>query len=111
MDKRQKKLWIGLIVLACLSPLGLILPEKFNAGGAWGEWGTDTLRQLLGYVPAGLQRYAEIWKAPIPDYNFWGEGAAMSQQIIAYIISGILGIAMTASVVYLLSKVIFRREK
>lgn len=110
MKKTQKKLWIGLIVLAFLSPLGIILPERFQAGDAWGEWGVDTIQQLLGYVPAGLKKYAEIWQAPIPDYNFFGEGAAMGQQIVAYIISGLLGIAMAASIVYILSKVIFRRE-
>jgi hypothetical protein len=111
MEKTRNRLWIALFVLAFLSPVGIILPETFKAGDAWGEWGTDTLKQLLGYVPAGLEKYAEIWRAPIPDYNFWGEGAAMSQQIIAYIVSGLLGILMTASVVYILSKVIFRRER
>ncbi|OPY05952.1 MAG: Fused nickel transport protein NikMN [Syntrophus sp. PtaB.Bin001] len=111
MEKTRNRLWIALFVLAFLSPVGIILPEKFKAGDAWGEWGTDTLKQLLGYVPTGLEKYAEIWRAPIPDYNFWGEGAAMSQQIIAYIVSGLLGILMTASVVYILSKVIFRRER
>ena len=111
MGKGQKKLWIGLIVLAFLSPLGIILPEKFKAGDAWGEWGVDTLQQLLGYVPAGLKRYADIWQALIPDYNLWGEGAAMGQQIFACIISGLLGILMTGSLFYILSKVIFRREK
>jgi len=111
MEKGQKKLWIGLIVLAFLSPLGIILPEKFKAEDAWGEWGVDTLQQLLGYVPTGLKKYAEIWQAPIPDYNFWGEGAAMGQQIIAYIISGILGILMTVTIVYLLSMVIFQSEE
>jgi len=111
MEKGQKKLWIGLIVLAFLSPLGIILPEKFKAGDAWGEWGVDALQQILGYVPAGLKKYAEIWQAPIPDYNFWGEGAALGPQIIACIISGILGILLTGSLIYILSKVIFRREK
>lgn len=111
MQKGRRKLWIALIILAFLSPLGIILPEKFNAGDAWGEWGVDTLQQLLGYVPAGLKRDAEIWSAPIADYNFWGEGAAMGQQIIAYILSGLLGILLAGGFLYLLAKVIFRREK
>jgi len=111
VEKARKKLWVGLIVLAFLSPLGIILPEKFQCGDAWGEWSVDTLQQILGYVPAGLKKYAEIWHAPIPDYNFWGDGAAMGQQIIAYIISGILGILMTGSIVYILAKVISLREK
>ncbi len=39
------KLWIGLAVLIVLSPLGLILPERFKAGDAWGEWGTDGVKE------------------------------------------------------------------
>jgi len=111
MGKGQKKLWIGLIVLAFLSPLGIILPEKFKAGDAWGEWGVDALQQVLGYVPAGLKSYAEIWQAPIPNYNFFGEGAAVNAQILAYVISGLLGILMTALIVYLLSRGMFRLEE
>ncbi|OPY12623.1 PDGLE domain-containing protein [Syntrophus buswellii] len=111
MEKGQKKLWISLIVLAFLSPIGIILPETFNAGDAWGEWGTDTLRQLLGYVPEGLRNDAELWKAPIPDYNFWGDGASAGMQILAYILSGLLGILLCATVIYLLSRGIFRRAR
>jgi len=33
------KLWIGIGALIVLSPLGLILPDQFKAGSAWGEWG------------------------------------------------------------------------
>ncbi len=111
MKKETKKLWLVLFALAFLSPLGLILPAKFNAGDAWGEWGVDTLQQLLGYVPAGLKRTADFWHAPIPDYNFWGEGAAMYQQIAAYIFSGFLGIFLAGSFAYALTRVIFRHEK
>lgn len=57
MTKSQKKLWIGLIILALLTPLGIILPEKFKAGGAWGEWGPEALEKLIGYVPAGLRNW------------------------------------------------------
>jgi len=111
MEKGQKKFWISLIVLAFLSPIGIILPEMFTAGDAWGEWGVDTLRQLLGYVPEGLQNDAEIWKAPIQDYNFWGDGASTGMEILAYILSGLLGILLCASAIYLLSRGIFRRAR
>lgn len=111
MGKTQKKLWIGLVVLALLSPLGILLPQTFNAGDAWGEWSADTLQHLLGYVPSGLKKYAEIWQAPLADYNFWGEGADMGRQILSYIISGFLGLALTVSVIYLVSKVLFRSKK
>lgn len=111
MTKSQKKLWIGLIILALLTPLGIILPEKFKAGGAWGEWGPEALEKLIGYVPAGLKKLADLWKAPVPDYNFGGEGASMTVQVISYIASGVLGILAVALVIYLISRLILKNEK
>ncbi len=111
MTKIQKQLWIGLVILAIISPLGVILPEKFNAGDAWGEWGTEALQKTLGYVPEGLKKTSELWRAPIPDYNFGGESSAMSIQIISYIISGFLGILLAGCFIYLITKVLVKREE
>jgi len=106
----QKRLWIGLIIMALLSPLGIILPEKFNSGDAWGEWGTDTLEKLLGYVPEGLRKLADLWKAPIPDYNPGGESSPLIVQIVSYVVSGILGIAVVSGVIYLISKFLIKKQ-
>jgi cobalt/nickel transport protein len=111
MTRFQKKLWIGLAIMALLTPLGIYLPEKFKSGDAWGEWGTDKIRELLGYVPGGLKKLSDFWKAPVPDYNFGGENAAMSTQIISYILSGIIGIAAVALVIYLITKFVIKHEK
>ena len=112
MIKTQKRLWIGLIVLAILSPLGIILPEKIKATeGAWCEWSADALEKALGYVPEGLKKTSELWKAPIPDYNFGGEGAGVGTQIISYIISGFLGILMAGLIVYIISRFLIKREE
>jgi len=111
MTRFQKKLWIGLLVMALLTPLGIYLPEKFKSGDAWGEWGTDKLQELLGYVPEGLRKLAEFWKAPVRDYNFGGENAAFGMQVISYIISGILGVAVVALVIYLITKLLVKHEK
>ena len=109
MTKSQKKLWIGLLVLALLTPLGVILPEQFKAKGAWGEWGPEELEKLIGYVPEGLKKLSDLWKAPVPDYNFGGEGASMTIQAISYIASGILGILAVAGVIYVISKLIAKK--
>ncbi|MEW5744214.1 MAG: PDGLE domain-containing protein [Nitrospirota bacterium] len=111
MKPFQKKLWIGLLIMALLSPLGILLPEWFNAGDAWGEWGTDTLETLLGYVPEGLKKYADLWKAPAADYTFGGEQAPLSVQILSYIVSGLIGILLLSGVVYLISKFLVRRDR
>lgn len=111
MTKQQKKLWIGLLVLAFLTPMGIIIPEKFNAGSAWGEWGTDTLKRLIGYVPEGLRRWAGLWKAPIPDYNMGGEGASTAVHIISYIASGLIGIVAAGIVIYIIGRILLRNGK
>lgn len=97
--------------MALLTPIGVILPEKFKAGGAWGEWGPGELEKLLGYAPEGLKRLADLWKAPLPDYNFGGEGASMTVQVISYIASGLIGILVVGLVIYVISRVIAKDEK
>ncbi|MCX5844359.1 MAG: cobalamin biosynthesis protein [Deltaproteobacteria bacterium] len=111
MKKFENKLWLGLFIMALLSPLGIILPEKFGAEDAWGEWGLDTLEKLLGYVPEGLKKTADIWTAPIPDYNFGGDGALLPAKILSYIVSGIIGFILASVVMIIISKYLFKNEK
>jgi hypothetical protein len=107
----EKKLWLGLFIMALLSPLGIILPEKFAAEDAWGEWSLDALEKLLGYVPEGLKRTADIWVAPIPDYTFGGDGALLPAKILSYIVSGVIGIILVSVVMIIISKYLFKNEK
>ena len=108
--KTTTKLWIGLGVFILLSPLGLILPEHFKAGDAWGEWGTDTIKELVGYIPQGLEKLSSLWSAPIPDYAFKGwEGRGLSHLSLAYIISTVLGIAVTVAIVLLIGKILVKK--
>jgi len=104
-----KKLWLGLAVLALLSPLGIILPEKFNAGGAWGEWGADEVGKMIGFVPQGMKKLAGTWHAPMPDYAFKGwDNLSLGMQCLAYVVAAILGIAVIAAVIMLLGKMTTR---
>jgi hypothetical protein len=111
MTKFQKKLWIGLLILAFVAPLGIILPERFNSGGAWGQWGPEELERLVGYVPEGLKRLAGLWKAPVPDYNFGGEGASVVIQLISYVASGLVGMLAVGLLIYVISRLITKNEK
>ena len=111
MTKFQRRLWIGLLIMALVTPLGILLPEKFKAEGAWGEWGTDELEKLLGYVPKELAKLAGLWKAPIPDYNLGGEEASMTVQVISYIASALLGLGACALVVFAVSRFVSRHGK
>lgn len=97
--------------MALLTPLGILLPKKFKAEGAWGEWGKEELETLLGYVPKELAKLADLWKAPIPDYNFGGEEASMTVQVVSYIASGLLGIGVCALILFLVSRLSTRHGK
>ncbi len=111
MTRFQKKLWIGLLVMAFLTPLGILLPQKFNAEGAWGEWGIEKLDKLIGFVPEGLKKLADVWKAPVRDYNFGAAGASKTPQMVSYIASGILGIGACILIVLIISRFIAKRGK
>lgn len=110
--KTITKCWIGLGVLALLSPLGLLLPEHFKAGSAWGEWGADEFQKMIGYVPDGLGKLGELWKAPLPDYAFKGwEEKGITHLSVAYIFSAILGVALTVGVMWLLGKWLVKKDE
>ena len=111
MTRQQKKLWGGLLVLALLTPLGIILPQRFSAGSAWGEWGPAALAKLLGYLPEGLRRWAGIWKAPIPDYSFGGNSASTAVKMISYVVSGLIGILAAGILIYFIGRIITRNDK
>lgn len=105
--KTTTKLWIGIGLLILFSPLGLFLPEHFKAGDAWGEWGTDTIKEMVGYVPQGLEKFSTSWSAPIPDYAFKGwEEKGLLCLSLAYIISALLGIAAIVIAVLLIGKIL-----
>lgn len=76
--KSTKPLWIALAALLILTPLGILA-----AGAAWGEWAPEDFskpaaRQEMAaasanqappaQAPAGLQKLATIWTAPMPRY-------------------------------------------
>jgi cobalt/nickel transport system permease protein len=79
-----------------LSPLGLLA-----AGTAWGEWGASdfadpALRQQIeaasgqappSQAPAGLDRLASFWTAPIPGYA----PTFMHSESFGYILSAVFG--------------------
>ena len=110
--KTTTKLWIALAALIVLSPLGLVLPAKLNAGSAWGEWSSEEMRKLVGYVPAGMSRLAQSWKAPLPDYALKGqERAPLHALSVSYAASAILGVALVAGITVLIGKALARRER
>jgi hypothetical protein len=111
MTSFHKKLWLGLAAMAVLSPVGIYFREKLGGGEAWGEWAPASLKRLLGYVPEGLEKLSDIWKAPVPDYNVFGEGVSFGHQAISYIMSGFIGMVFAALAIYLIAKMIRKHER
>lgn len=107
-----RKFWIVLLVLALLTPAGLYLPQILKAGAAWGEWGIEEIRQMIGYVPEGMEKEAGRWNAPLPGYAYPGRGSALlSRQGLAYLLSAVVGIAACGAGGYLLARWLARRRR
>ena len=108
--KITTKLWIGMAILIVISPLGLILPERFKAGAAWGEWGADEVRVLVGYIPNGLAKLSTLWNAPIPDYAFNGwEEKGLSHLSFAYIVSAVIGVILVSAAAWFIGKTLAKK--
>ena len=106
-----KKLWWAILLLVVLSPIGLILPHIFQSGPAWGEWGLEEIERIFGFVPEGLKRIAEIWSAPVPDYNLRGwEGKGLARMSFGYILSGLLGVGAIVLITFFLGKFLRKKE-
>lgn len=107
----MRKLWIIILILIILSPLGIILPYIFNSGDAWGEWEPEDLKELIGYIPEGLEKLSSLGKPLFPDYNLkiWENGNLL-QQSLGYIITGLVGTGIVILVVYLLGKIVIKNE-
>ena len=108
ISKLQKKILIILLLLCLIAPLGIVIPAFFNAGEAWGEWSAQTVKELVGYVPQGLAKYSDVWKAPLPGYTMNAGDKSVMHQSGYYIISGIIGATITYIVMLLISKLIVR---
>ncbi len=100
MFKNYPKLWLALGALILLSPLGLMA-----TGTAFGEWSLDELLGRVGFIPAGLERYSDLWiHSPLPDYAVPGMDTTFMQAAAGYIFSALIGGALVFGIISLLSK-------
>jgi cobalt/nickel transport protein len=110
--REYRKFVVILIVMALLSPVGLYFPQIMKAGSAWGEWGIDEIREMVGYEPQGMKKTAEVWKAPMPDYAIPGqENAPLSRLSLFYILSGFIGILVCGGGTWLLGRWLAGKKK
>ncbi len=92
-----RPLWIALATLLILTPIGILA-----AGAAWGEWmpedfSTPQARKQIAaasgnqpppaQAPAGLQKLATVWTAPMPRYA----PPLLKSPQLGYMLSAMLG--------------------
>jgi len=106
----KKRLIIGLIIMIILSPAGIVLPELFNSGDAWGEWGADDVNEMLGFTPEGMERLSSVWTSLIPDYNLFSEETPLYLNLISYIISAVIGSLLVFLFIRLILKFSYNNE-
>ncbi len=101
----RQRYWFIFIVMALLSPLGLLAE-----GTAWGEWGGDELQETLGYIPQGMEQLGNIWQALFPDYsmNFLGQG--IYSQYAGYILSAAIGSALIYCFSMVITKLLIHQK-
>ena len=92
-------LWAALGVAILLTPLGLLAP-----GTAWGEWGADEMKGLIGYVPAGMARLGALYTAAMPDYA----PAFIKNPYLAYIVAAVVGTALIVGLTWLVGWLLTR---
>ncbi|MBE0068749.1 PDGLE domain-containing protein [Thermoanaerobacterium thermosaccharolyticum] len=102
----MKKFLIAAIVLILLTPIGLLAP-----GSAWGEWGLDEIKSMVGYIPSGMKHFSDTIKVILPDYSIPGFDKNFFQLSIGYIFSAVVGIAIIALVFFILSKIMGKSEE
>jgi cobalt/nickel transport system permease protein len=91
---------LGLTALIVLTPIGLLAP-----GTAWGEWSREELAKLgLGYIPAGFDKWSNLWRAPLSDYDL----PALNNPTVAYVLSALFGVALVLSAIFALGWLIER---
>ena len=86
---KMKPVLALLLVLICLSPIGLLA-----TGTAWGEWGKDEISTVssrgkeVGYVPKGMKNGINL-ETIMPDYSVEG-----MPEVAGYILSAVAGVSI-----------------
>ena len=96
----KRKLVLGLVILALLSPLGLLA-----SGTAWGEWSLEEVQAQLGFIPLGMAKFAGFWHHSVfPDYGLAGFEQTFWHQALFYLLSAFLGLILIGLVAYIFQR-------
>ncbi len=98
--KVKKLLLLLLLFFIIIVPVGLLTENP-----AWGEWGLEYFKKLLGYIPKGIENSKEIIKPLIPDYSIDEE-----HKVISYYFSAIIGVISIFIFFYLLKFLVNKKR-
>jgi len=107
----NKKFLKWLLILSLITQVGIILPEFFKAKDAWGEWDKDTIKELIGYIPKGMEKLDGLWKAPFADYAIKSFDNGIVKLSFSYIFSAVVGVCICIFLTFFVLKLIKRNEK
>jgi hypothetical protein len=98
----KKKLYVLLGILVVLVPLGLLTDAD-----AWGEWGADYYKKVLGFVPDGILKLQNKlnFHHLLLDYSMSG-----ANSVVGYYISAIVGVVLIIGIYYLLYLMVKRKN-
>ncbi len=85
---KHKKLYLWLLGLVVATPLGLLA-----SGAVWGEWGSDEIKNQVGFVPRGMKSLESLWSGLLTGYNLPGFNGFFLKSV-GYIISATIGVAL-----------------
>jgi cobalt/nickel transport system permease protein len=105
-SKPTKRLAIVSAIVLLLAPLGVILPARFGAGAAWGEWSAKELDAMFGHVPQGIARGMDTWKAPLADYTIGGHDVGL----VGIVLIGLVGALVTIGLCWGIGKLLGRTK-
>jgi len=94
----MKKIYLFLFAFVLFVPLGLI-----SENPAWGEWDTQYYKELLGFIPKGIEDAKSI-SPIIPDYSVSNLG-----DVSGYYISAIVGIGLIYLIFFGLKRFVVER--
>lgn len=102
---RYKAVIIGIAVLIAATPIGLLA-----TGAAWGEWGVDKIKNILGYVPKGLEKLSGLWNSLIPDYSINGLGGGFFGSSLGYVVSALIGVLLIIAVILVSGRLMVKKN-
>ncbi|HLK55077.1 MAG TPA: cobalt transporter CbiM, partial [Chthonomonadaceae bacterium] len=109
--RRREALWIGLLALAALSPLGLLAK-----GDAWGEWDAKGIAEQTekvfglghGYVPQKIAEAEEKGYKGLHGLQDYGQPEA-GKSNSGYLLAALLGVGTIAGLLLVSGRLLARR--